>query len=133
MNRLFRTNREYFLSTVTQFNPPRIFCPISYRISPNGTPFTESDELEDRPQSSTGDGVASDSINHTKSTAYCHSHPWPEWVDLMKILSKKGYLGEGDVEDFQNRGTRVKEANLVRTACLNFSRDRFDLIRYLMV
>lgn len=50
------------------------------------------------------------------------SHPWPEWIDLMECLLKRGYLeADGDV---------FKDRNRVRTACLNFSRDRRNLIRW---
>lgn len=50
----------------------------------------------------------------------------------MAFLSTKGYLEEGGGNPFQNGEMGVKEANRIRTACLNFARDRFDLIRYLM-
>ncbi|OUZ99386.1 zinc finger protein [Macleaya cordata] len=57
------------------------------------------------------------------------SHPWPEWVDLMEHLLKKGYFGRiGNPFDRNEMGT--KDSNLIRTACLNFGRDRFDLMRY---
>ncbi|CAH2066610.1 unnamed protein product [Thlaspi arvense] len=52
------------------------------------------------------------------------SHPWPEWVDLMGMLVKKGYFGEGV-------NMSSKESNQIRTACLNFARHRFTLVRYL--
>ncbi|PWA85673.1 Zinc finger, RanBP2-type [Artemisia annua] len=49
------------------------------------------------------------------------SHPWPEWVELLKKLKKNGYF-DGLVDG--------KESNRVRTACLNFARDRPYLLRY---
>ncbi|GJU48941.1 zinc finger protein VAR3, chloroplastic-like protein [Tanacetum coccineum] len=49
------------------------------------------------------------------------SHPWPEWVDLMKKLTRNGYF-DGLVDG--------KSSNRVRSACLNFARDRPDLMRY---
>ncbi|KAL3329947.1 hypothetical protein AABB24_034019 [Solanum stoloniferum] len=52
---------------------------------------------------------------------------WPEWVNLMDKLLKIGYF-EGFGNPF---GNAQWDANLIRTACLNFARDRFDLIRYL--
>ena len=134
MNRLFRTGREYFTSTfVTHFNAPRFFSPISHFHSPSETPLPDSkleflDELDESPPS-TVDGAPSDWISPMKSTVR-HLHPWPEWVDLMEILTKKGYLEEGDGNPFQNGAMGVKEANRIRTACLDFTRDRFDLIRY---
>ncbi|WZZ68636.1 hypothetical protein YC2023_080006 [Brassica napus] len=51
------------------------------------------------------------------------SHPWPEWLDLMGMLVKKGYFGE--------TVTSPKESNHIRTACLDFARHRFTLVRYL--
>lgn len=57
------------------------------------------------------------------------SHPWPGWVDLMECLLKRGCIGGrrspfgiGEVGD-------SKGWNLIRTVCLNFARDRYDLIR----
>ncbi|XP_008777784.2 zinc finger protein VAR3, chloroplastic [Phoenix dactylifera] len=61
------------------------------------------------------------------------SHPWPEWVELMESLLKKGYL---DRTAFQRASpvsslSASKDSNHIRTACLNFARNHFDLIRYL--
>ncbi|GMH15154.1 hypothetical protein Nepgr_016995 [Nepenthes gracilis] len=58
------------------------------------------------------------------------TNPWPEWVHLMEVLLKKGYFVEIG-SPFGNDEMGSKDSNLVRTACLNFGRDRFDLIRYL--
>ncbi|KAH6790398.1 hypothetical protein C2S51_005404 [Perilla frutescens var. frutescens] len=59
------------------------------------------------------------------------SHPWREWVDLMEKLLKNGYFDEIG-NPFANKGeVGNKEANLIRTACLNFARDQYQLIRYL--
>ncbi|XP_057777542.1 uncharacterized protein LOC130996056 [Salvia miltiorrhiza] len=59
------------------------------------------------------------------------SHPWREWVDLMEKLLKNGYFDEIG-NPFANKGeVGGKEANLIRTACLNFARDQYQLIRYL--
>ncbi|CAN8235703.1 unnamed protein product [Cochlearia groenlandica] len=54
------------------------------------------------------------------------SHTWPEWIDLMVMLVKKGYFGES-----VNPLMSSKESNHIRTACLNFARHRFTLVRYL--
>lgn len=56
------------------------------------------------------------------------SHPWPEWVELMELLLKRGYF-EADGNPFRNGELGTKETNCIRTACLNFARDRFGLIR----
>lgn len=50
------------------------------------------------------------------------SHRWPEWAELMEILFIKGYLDPAAFEGPSN-------SNLIRTASLNFARDRSDLIR----
>ncbi|XP_043705797.1 uncharacterized protein LOC122655617 isoform X2 [Telopea speciosissima] len=58
------------------------------------------------------------------------SHPWPEWMDLMERLLKTGYFR--DKEDPFERGEMgIENSNKIRTACLNFARDRLDLIKYL--
>lgn len=61
------------------------------------------------------------------------SHPWPEWVQLMEHLLRKGYLDRsalrvGDASSSSSLSAS-KDSNLIRTACLNFARDRFDIIR----
>lgn len=58
------------------------------------------------------------------------SHPWREWVDLMEKLLKNGYFDEIG-NPFANDGeVGNKQANLIRTASLNFARDQYQLIRY---
>ncbi|KAJ8770254.1 hypothetical protein K2173_012696 [Erythroxylum novogranatense] len=58
------------------------------------------------------------------------SHPWPEWIDFMEVLLKRGYL-EGDGNPLRSGELSSKEVNVVRTACLNFARDRPGSIRFL--
>ncbi|XP_030448048.1 uncharacterized protein LOC115670830 [Syzygium oleosum] len=58
------------------------------------------------------------------------SHPWPEWADLMVLLLKGGYF-DAEGNPFQNAELGPKESNHIRTACLNFARDRYDVMRYL--
>ncbi|CAH9107913.1 unnamed protein product [Cuscuta epithymum] len=59
------------------------------------------------------------------------SHPWPEWIDLMKKLLKNGYFS-GDGNPFpRNNESGIKDSNQIRTACLNFARDQFDLVRHM--
>lgn len=55
--------------------------------------------------------------------------PWPEWVRLMEHLSKNGYFG-GIGNTFRREGFESKDVNWVRKACLNFARDKVDLIWY---
>lgn len=62
--------------------------------------------------------------------AFQISHPWPEWVDLMKCLLKKGHFHAAEGNPFRNAATLgSKESNLIRTACLNFGRDHSHLLR----
>ncbi|KDP38108.1 hypothetical protein JCGZ_04751 [Jatropha curcas] len=58
------------------------------------------------------------------------SHPWPEWVNLMKLLIRRSYF-EINGNPFLNGELGNKEKNWIRTACLNFGRDQFGLIRFL--
>ncbi|GAV64798.1 zf-RanBP domain-containing protein, partial [Cephalotus follicularis] len=48
----------------------------------------------------------------------------------MEFLLKRGYF-DGDGNPFERGELGFKEANGIRTACLNFSRDRYSLIRQL--
>ncbi|KAJ6312723.1 hypothetical protein OIU77_014281 [Salix suchowensis] len=57
------------------------------------------------------------------------SHPWPEWVDLMELLLRRGYF-EADGNPVGNKELGSKDVGCIRTACLNFARDRSGLIRY---
>ncbi|GAB2296944.1 hypothetical protein Dimus_031048 [Dionaea muscipula] len=67
----------------------------------------------------------------TEKPTFQIAHPWPEWVDLMEVLLKRGYFDEIG-NPFGNGGeVGTKDTNLIRTACLNFGRDRLDLVRYL--
>lgn len=59
------------------------------------------------------------------------SHPWPEWVELMKCLIKRGHFDGAEGYPFGNNDLGAKESNVIRTACLNFGRDQFDLLRFL--
>ncbi|XP_078444658.1 zinc finger protein VAR3, chloroplastic-like isoform X2 [Wolffia australiana] len=52
-------------------------------------------------------------------------HRWPEWTDLVEALSRNGYLDRSD------HPASSKRSNRVRTACLDYARDRSELIRYL--
>ncbi|OAY72271.1 Ubiquitin-conjugating enzyme E2 variant 1B, partial [Ananas comosus] len=54
------------------------------------------------------------------------SHPWPEWVELMELLLKKGHLDPAALSPVSPDG--AKDSNHIRTACLSFARDRADLI-----
>ncbi|EPS62654.1 hypothetical protein M569_12135 [Genlisea aurea] len=59
------------------------------------------------------------------------SHPWPEWVALMEKLTQKGYFDQIGRNPFPENGGRNKEANSIRTACLNFARHHYQFISHL--
>lgn len=58
------------------------------------------------------------------------SHPWPEWVDLMEKLLKNGYFAGVSNPCLRNNELGNKDSNQIRTACMNFARDQFDLERW---
>ncbi|XVF85431.1 hypothetical protein PTKIN_Ptkin17bG0117600 [Pterospermum kingtungense] len=150
MKKLFRSSNKILYSALkTPFQNhdfPNIIRPISHLHSSTKTlhsdskfdfVFNELAELQSsKPishgaQSPSGIGTPFDQERPTKrneSTVQI-SHPWQEWVDLMECLLKKGYF-DGDGNPFENGELGSKEANTIRTACLNFARDRFSLLRY---
>ncbi|KAF5204171.1 Zinc finger protein var3 protein [Thalictrum thalictroides] len=72
-------------------------------------------------------------------------HPWPEWVELMERLVQQNYFDHRrrdedkivqdlsiDISSFPEEGFNfTRDWTAVRTACLNFGRDRFDILRSL--
>ncbi|XVF06075.1 hypothetical protein REPUB_Repub06bG0017100 [Reevesia pubescens] len=76
-------------------------------------------------------------------------HPWPEWIDLMDRLVQQNYFDhkrrdeEKMVEELgfdtgnvveevkDDAGIDFKDFKTVQTACLNFGKDRFDILRSL--
>eukprot|EP01018_Ginkgo_biloba_P039136 Gb_22941 [translate_table: standard] len=62
-------------------------------------------------------------------------HPWPEWIELMERLVENDYFenrGSSDEdEESKERFNMFKDLNTVRNACLNFGRDRWDILRSL--
>ncbi|XP_024012574.1 zinc finger protein VAR3, chloroplastic [Eutrema salsugineum] len=100
--RFFKSDHGYFHRIIGYSRPPKTVAHI------HGLAKTQNLELA-RP-----------------ALADPSSHSWPEWVDLMGMLVKKGYFGEG-----VNPLMGSKESNHIRTACLNFARHRFTLVRYL--
>ncbi|KAM3246290.1 zinc finger protein VAR3, chloroplastic [Capsicum annuum] len=69
------------------------------------------------------------------------NHPWPEWVAFVDRLKSKGYItGSGSTSDdgcrhviFDNADddSIYTDMNLVKDACLNFSRHRSDIFKKL--
>ncbi|XVE89671.1 hypothetical protein DITRI_Ditri20bG0014600 [Diplodiscus trichospermus] len=76
-------------------------------------------------------------------------HPWPEWIELMERLVQQNYFDhkrrdeEKMVEELgldmsnvveevkDDCGIDFKDFKAVQTACLNFGKDRFDILRSL--
>lgn len=72
-------------------------------------------------------------------------HPWPEWIELMERLVQQNYFDhkrkdeEKMVRDlgFDMSDVAAEEGvdftrdwKTVQTACLNFGKDRFDILRF---
>lgn len=64
------------------------------------------------------------------------SHPWPEWVSFVDRLKTKGYFPPENAptaEETAEPGADsvYTDMNLLKDACLNFARDRFDIFKSL--
>lgn len=78
-------------------------------------------------------------------------HPWPEWIELMERLVQQNYFDhrrkdeDKMIEDlgFDHRyqdsraggdagGLDFSNFKLVQTACVNFGKDRFDILRFVV-
>ena len=78
-------------------------------------------------------------------------HPWPEWIELMERLVGQNYfdhkrkdedrmvkelgfdaLEAVGVED-DNVGINFKDFKAMHTACISFGKDRFDIMRFVVV
>lgn len=76
-------------------------------------------------------------------------HPWPEWIELMQRLVKQNYFDHRrkdedrmiedlgfDASKFAAEDDKVEldftDYKVVQTACLNFGKDRFDILRCLV-
>lgn len=72
-------------------------------------------------------------------------HPWPEWIELMERLVQQNYFDHRRKDEdkmVENLGFDMSEVTeeafdftrdwkTVQAACLNFGRDRFDILRSL--
>lgn len=65
-------------------------------------------------------------------------HPWSEWVSFVDKLKTKGYLNDNAAAKAQEEagneghgpeGLVYTDMNLLKDACLNFARDRFDIFK----
>lgn len=138
MYKLFQTNNGCLYSKLkTHFKSLKILSPISlfHDLSNPKLDFVLG-EVEELQSSKPVFGVTQlesdfdEPLRPVKAKDYCVqiSHPWPEWVDLMECLLKRGYF-EGDGNPFRNGQVGLQESKFIRTACLNFSRDQYNLIR----
>ena len=75
-------------------------------------------------------------------------HPWPEWIELMERLAQQRYfdLGRAGGADEASMAAAVpmdlsevseeagfdfsRDWTTVKNACMNFGRDRFDILKY---
>lgn len=74
-------------------------------------------------------------------------HPWREWVELMERLVQQNYFDHRRKDEdrmIQESGFEVgdipeerfdcnADLKTVQNACLNFGKDRFDILRYVVV
>uniref|UniRef100_N1R381 Zinc finger protein VAR3, chloroplastic n=1 Tax=Aegilops tauschii TaxID=37682 RepID=N1R381_AEGTA len=72
--------------------------------------------------------------------AVSEGHPWPEWADFLEKLRAKGYFVRPPLASGAPVGEEVaadavgkpdypfRDQNRVKNACLNFARERFDLL-----
>ncbi|WOG84359.1 hypothetical protein DCAR_0103542 [Daucus carota subsp. sativus] len=72
-------------------------------------------------------------------------HPWPEWIELMERLVQQNYFDHKRKDEdkmIEDLGFKMEEVvdqgfdftrdwRTVQTACLNFGKDRFDILRSL--
>ncbi|CAN4086607.1 unnamed protein product [Withania somnifera] len=59
------------------------------------------------------------------------NHPWPEWVAFVDRLKSKGYIKESTNSGDDGGESIYTNMNLLKDACLNFSRDRSDIFKKL--
>lgn len=72
-------------------------------------------------------------------------HPWPEWIELMERLAQQRYFDLGEPDEGcvasavpMDLSEVAEEAGFdfsrdwttVKNACMNFGRDRFDILKY---
>lgn len=115
-NILKRCHHFHYYPTKTNLNGKTFNTSLIHTLSnPNQNEFDEPKRRNQQQQ---------------ENPAFQISHPWPEWVDLMECLIKKGHFhAEGN--PFENPHLGIKESNLIRTACLNFGRDHSHILRFL--
>jgi len=143
MHKLFQFRHEYLSFSIKScYKNPKFLLPISHlhgfskiqdldfifeevEVLDSSKPTNQKNQLPSKTNEPSDDSHPSERMESTVQI----SHPWPEWVDLMELLLKRGYFEAGG-KPVGNKELGSKDASCIRTACLNFARDRFGLIRY---
>lgn len=114
------------LSTTLHFkNPPLSLRSLLFKTLPKPLQFH-----------SDASSAVADVDGPTSESVLSVPHPWPEWGTFIERLKSKGYFDdpeappppEGD-EGFTAEAPM--DLNQIKTAFLNFSRDRFDILRFI--
>ncbi|KAJ6324306.1 hypothetical protein OIU76_011582 [Salix suchowensis] len=143
MHKLFQFRHEYLSFSIKSCNKyPKFLLPISHlhsfsktqdldfllgevEVLDSSKPANQKNQLPSKTKEPSDDSQPSERMESTVQI----SHPWPEWVDLMELLLRRGYF-EADGNPVGNKELGSKDVGCIRTACLNFARDRSGLIRY---
>ena len=143
MHKLFQFRHEYLSFSIKSCNKnPKFLLPISHLHSFSKThdldfllgevevldfsrPTNQKNQLPSITNEPSDDSQPSERMESTVQI----SHPWPEWVDLMELLLRRGYF-EADGSPVGNKELGSKDVGCIRTACLNFAQDQSGLIRY---
>ncbi|KAL6969998.1 hypothetical protein U1Q18_029707 [Sarracenia purpurea var. burkii] len=145
MLKLFRSIHGHIFQTPKfQFKIPNLLVPNSHLYNSCETlapdwdqgfvlneveEFPSAQSLEQRDSFTRESGENFDQSASMKTRKVQVSHPWPEWVKLMEQLLRNGYF-EDVGNPFRKGELDAKDVNRIRTACLNFARERIYLIRY---
>ncbi|KAF8690738.1 hypothetical protein HU200_041122 [Digitaria exilis] len=129
--------------------PPPEAPPLEAEPGPGpGTdePKKEVDAVE---AAAAGDEVARMSMEEVLRREVELVHPWPEWIELMERLAQQRYfdLGRASGADEASMAAAVpmdlsevseeagfdfsRDWTTVKNACMNFGRDRFDILKSL--
>ncbi|CAN6213797.1 unnamed protein product [Urochloa humidicola] len=133
--------------------PPPEAPPLEGEAGPGPDPGLELDEpkkeAEAAAAASAGDEVATMSMEEVLRREVELVHPWPEWIELMERLAQQRYfdLGRAGGADEASMAAAVpmdlsevseeagfdfsRDWTTVKNACMNFGRDRFDILKSL--
>ncbi|CAN8244730.1 unnamed protein product [Cochlearia groenlandica] len=139
--------------------PPSSSSPSSARLDPNSNPDPDPDpgggESSVSIQEPDSNAAKLTQSNNVENGVVELVHPWPEWMELMERLVKQNYFDHrrqrgGDDEDEMVRSLGMDvttpsvglgeekdgvalfhDFRAVQNACINFGKDRFDILRSL--